>query len=82
MKLIISLYIILICFFFQGHQIGISVAKPNDFELQYRPPIISHLPPLSAREVSNNLVALYCKGTYFEVEIIFAIFLDTSFPQK
>ncbi|XP_069141245.1 dynein axonemal heavy chain 3-like isoform X4 [Argopecten irradians] len=34
----------------QMHQNGVTIAKQNDFENQFRPPIISHLPPLSARE--------------------------------
>ncbi|XP_041348477.1 dynein heavy chain 3, axonemal-like isoform X2 [Gigantopelta aegis] len=30
----------------------VQIAQPNDFELQYRPPVICHLPPLSAPEPS------------------------------
>ena len=37
-------------FLFQRHH-GITISQPNEFEQQYRPSIIAHLPPLSAREV-------------------------------
>lgn len=36
---------------FQGIHHGITISRPNEFEVQHRPSAFSHLPPLSAREV-------------------------------
>ena len=33
---------------------AVKCAQPNDFESEYRPGIISHLPPLSAPQVSQQ----------------------------
>ena len=47
----IDLVICFVCLQVEGPVV--QIAQPNEFELKYRPPVICHLPPLSAPEVST-----------------------------
>ena len=43
-----------------GYQ-AVPLAQPNEFELQYRPDFMQHLPPLSSSQVA--LLKFYLTGS-------------------